>query len=504
MARRSKGASARRRAARIARNNAPGSNTPKENLRIEASTTETIAAAKHSRAGAGAQQNPADSARASQEIIPGVPEDATGDSARHANHPERVTFFTSPFKVSYYSTLYLKQKLRSTAGYIVQYPLALAYSVALGIVYTLLHFVSGPHIDAFRRVDAWVGWYSYWVLLGVLSSIGLGAGLHTFVLFLGPHIARVTLTAYECTHTSFAVRGPNAFLCSAAFGATQATFAGIMRKVILESLCWGAGTAIGELPPYFIARAASATGQGDVEYQRLRRKAAAGGSLSVKDRALLSIYHLLQRFGFAGILVFAAIPNPLFDLAGITCGHFKVPFWTFFGATFIGKSIIKSSMQTAVVITAFSKEMVAVVLSFLAHVSPWVHDLAEHVLRKQAATFGQGSARGGGGSTTGGGAGQLPSTDDAHLESSSFSLLGSMWNACISIMLIYFVISTLETFAQSYVTDVKSWGQHQLARVGSRPRMDTATATTDDGADALGSDDSDCSSCSSDSGSALR
>ena len=32
-----------------------------------------------------------------------------------------------------------------------------------------------------------------------------------------------------------------------------------------------------------------------------------------------------------GILVCASIPNPLFDLAGITCGHFLVPFWTFFG-----------------------------------------------------------------------------------------------------------------------------------------------------------------------------
>ena len=39
------------------------------------------------------------------------------------------------------------------------------------------------------------------------------------------------------------------------------------------------------------------------------------------------------------------IPNPLFDLAGITCGHFLVPFWTFFGATVIGKAIIKMHIQ---------------------------------------------------------------------------------------------------------------------------------------------------------------
>lgn len=42
------------------------------------------------------------------------------------------------------------------------------------------------------------------------------------------------------------------------------------------------------------------------------------------------------------------IPNPLFDLAGITCGHFLVPFWTFFGATLIGKAIIKMHIQVII------------------------------------------------------------------------------------------------------------------------------------------------------------
>lgn len=30
----------------------------------------------------------------------------------------------------------------------------------------------------------------YWLVLGILSSVGLGSGLHTFVLYLGPHILR--------------------------------------------------------------------------------------------------------------------------------------------------------------------------------------------------------------------------------------------------------------------------------------------------------------------------
>jgi hypothetical protein len=42
----------------------------------------------------------------------------------------------------------------------------------------------------------------------------------------------------------------------------------IVSKVRLEALMWGAGTALGELPPYFMARAARLSGQepDDEEY----------------------------------------------------------------------------------------------------------------------------------------------------------------------------------------------------------------------------------------------
>jgi hypothetical protein len=38
----------------------------------------------------------------------------------------------------------------------------------------------------------------------------------------------------------------------------------------------------------------------------------------------------------------------LFDLAGLTCGHFLIPFWTFFGATLIGKAIVKVARPSVV------------------------------------------------------------------------------------------------------------------------------------------------------------
>ena len=76
------------------------------------------------------------------------------------------------------------------------------------------------------------------------------------------------------------------------------------------------------------------------------------------DRAKLYLYHKLKQYGFWAILVCASIPNPLFDLAGITCGHFRIPFKTFFGATFIGKAIIKVHIQMLFVVAIFRKETV--------------------------------------------------------------------------------------------------------------------------------------------------
>ena len=38
----------------------------------------------------------------------------------------------------------------------------------------------------------------YWIGLGVASSVGLGSGLHTFILYLGPHIAQVVIAANQC------------------------------------------------------------------------------------------------------------------------------------------------------------------------------------------------------------------------------------------------------------------------------------------------------------------
>jgi vacuole membrane protein 1 len=73
----------------------------------------------------------------------------------------------------------------------------------------------------------------------------------------------------------------------------------------------------------------------------------------------------------------------LFDLAGITCGHFSIPFSTFFGATFIGKAIFKVHIQAIFVILAFSQHHVEVLLTLLEERFPFLKSSLSETLEKQ-------------------------------------------------------------------------------------------------------------------------
>ena len=52
-------------------------------------------------------------------------------------------------------------------------------------------------------------------------------------------------------------------------------------------------------------------------------------------------------------------------MAGITCGLCLVPFWTFFGATLIGKAVIKTHIQQGFVILAFSETLIETAVALI-------------------------------------------------------------------------------------------------------------------------------------------
>ncbi|NXE06132.1 VMP1 protein, partial [Lophotis ruficrista] len=217
-------------------------------------------------------------------------------------------------------------------------------------VLTATYYVEGTHQQYVRYMEKKFFWCAYWVGLGILSSVGLGTGLHTFLLYLGPHIASVTLAAYECNSVNFPEPPyPDQIVCPDEEPAEGSiSLWAIISKVRLEACMWGAGFFIGELPPYFMARAAFFSGAepDDEEYQEfffmLEHAETAQDFASL---FLLAVQNLVQKVGFFFFLACASIPNPLFDLAGIFFGHFLVPFWTFFGVFLIGKAVIKMHIQ---------------------------------------------------------------------------------------------------------------------------------------------------------------
>uniref|UniRef100_A0A8C6SLD9 Vacuole membrane protein 1 n=1 Tax=Neogobius melanostomus TaxID=47308 RepID=A0A8C6SLD9_9GOBI len=279
-------------------------------------------------------------------------------------------------------------------------------------------------------------WCAYWVGLGILSSVGLGTGLHTFLLYLGPHIASVTLAAYECGSTNFPEPPyPDQIICPPGGGADESiSLFSIMSKVRLEACMWGAGTAIGELPPYFMARAARQSGADpeDEDYEEFEEMLEqAQNAQDFVTRAKLGVQHMVQKVGFFGILACASIPNPLFDLAGITCGHFLVPFWTFFGATLIGKAIVKMHIQKLFVIITFSKHIVEQMVSLIGSVpkvGPSLQKPFSHYLEAQRNKLHHAG-------------GNAPADEN---------WLSWIFEKVVLIMVCYFVISIVNSMAQSY------------------------------------------------------
>ncbi|XP_072503002.1 vacuole membrane protein 1 isoform X3 [Notamacropus eugenii] len=299
-------------------------------------------------------------------------------------------------------------KLWHRRGIVVSFLLLLA-------VLTATYYIEGMHQQYVRYMEKKILWCAYWVGLGILSSVGLGTGLHTFLLYLGPHIASVTLAAYECNSVNFPEPPyPDQIICPDEEGIKGSiSLWTIMSKVRLEACMWGAGTAIGELPPYFMARAARLSGAepDDEDYQEFEEM----------------LEHAQS----------AQIPNPLFDLAGITCGHFLVPFWTFFGATLIGKAIVKMHIQKLFVIITFSKHIVDQMVALIGSVpslGPSLQKLFQEYLEAQRQKLHHKTEEG------------VPQGEN---------WLSWIFENVVIVMVCYFILSIINSMAQSYVKRIQ-------------------------------------------------
>ncbi|GMT20716.1 hypothetical protein PFISCL1PPCAC_12013, partial [Pristionchus fissidentatus] len=352
---------------------------------------------------------------------------------------EKVVLWRRPFTAIYYAVRELICLFGEGLTSLLQFRLFLTVVTVVGAAVSYAYVTPGPHQEHVGVIQANLLWWSWWVLLGVASSIGLGSGLHTFLLYLGPHIAAVTLAAYECNSVDFPEPPyPDSIVCPETTSDVAITLWTIVAKIRVESFLWGVGTAIGELPPYFMARAARLSGNepDDEEYREFLELLEAGkqnsGEMGLVDRAKAWMEKTVAKVGFFGILACASVPNPLFDLAGITCGHFLVPFWTFFGATVIGKAVIKMHVQMLFVVVVFSAHHVEELVSLLEgipEIGKKLRGPIEEFLANQKKALHR-----------------APGTPVEE----KFNLLGSIMGGVVSTMVIYFLVTLVNGLAQSY------------------------------------------------------
>jgi len=394
---------------------------------------------------------------------------------KHQLELENLTLTTEPVKTIKFFVLAVLQYLKRTLLYLLAHGGWLMVLCTVGVlVGMLLLTIDGPHEKHVEELRQYFQFGLWWVALGVASSIGLGSGLHTFVLYLGPHIALFTLKAMQCGRVDIKSApydtiqlkrgpswldkdclefGPPVF---SSLESLRVPLSSILPQIQMEAILWGFGTALGELPPYFISRAASMPG-GRVEALEELDASSSPNSGVIATR----LYQVKRWFmshsqylNFFTILVLASVPNPLFDLAGIMCGQFGIPFWKFFLATLFGKAIIKTHIQTVFIISVCNNQLLDWIENELIWVLGFIPGFASALpnlvskLKAMRAKYMATPA-------------PMPSKIKVKKWDLSFTLI---WNTIVWLMIMNFFVQIVNSTAQRYL---KKQQEKELASMQS-------------------------------------
>ncbi|KZV53169.1 vacuole membrane protein 1-like, partial [Dorcoceras hygrometricum] len=400
-----------------------------------------------------------------------------GLQIKHQHDLDNLTLTSQPFKTLKLFNLAVILYLKRSVAYLLSHGLWLLLLSTIPVIFgVLLATIGGPHEKHVEEIIRYMRFGLWWVALGVASSIGLGSGLHTFVLYLGPHIALFTIKAMQCGRidiksapydtiqldrtpswlgkecTEF---GPPIFQSSD--GIIGVPLSSILPQVQLEAMLWGLGTALGELPPYFISRAASLSGNRVDAMKELDASTEDGGFISAHLNQIKRWFlSHAQYLNFVTILILASVPNPLFDLAGIMCGQFGIPFWEFFLATMIGKAIIKTHIQTVFIISVCNNQLLdwienelIWVLSLIPGFNSILPDLTTKLHSMKAKYLATKS--------------HIPT--NIEVKKWDFSL-AFVWNTVVWFMLMNFFVKIVNTTAQRYL---KKQQDEEIAALMNKP-----------------------------------
>ena len=112
---------------------------------------------------------------------------------------DRISLFSQPLTTM---SLFLAISVRSAVSgvrFFLLHPVVKFFLFPITLAAVAGYQLDGPHKATLDIIYFWLSYVVWWVGLGVLSSIGLGSGIHSGILFLFPHVIKVS--CFFCVRT---------------------------------------------------------------------------------------------------------------------------------------------------------------------------------------------------------------------------------------------------------------------------------------------------------------
>jgi hypothetical protein len=352
--------------------------------------------------------------------------------------------------------LALIECIQFSLQYFLSHPIFLFLFIPLLIFWLITEQFPHWEVNNFiNKIEFFIQYITWWVGLGILSSLGLGSGFQSGILFLFPHIVKISIAANTCKTTHFEYMTdmwmrspPNLFKCptniSQANNNSSVSFIDIWKLILPPCFLQAVGTAIGEIPPFLVTRAArlSAIQAGEDIVGFLPEELESTSKYRFINAAKAGLVSFLQRYGFLGVLLMSSWPNIAFDLCGICCGHFLMQFRVFFIATFIGKALIRNTYQTLIYVALCDEFYMNKIIQTLQHLTPdWLNldTLIREAISDLQRAF-----------TTSNSSSSSSSDSSSSIGANTTNTFTTLWNIMMATFLTLFLLSCIQQFAQYY------------------------------------------------------
>ena len=229
------------------------------------------------------------------------------------------------YKIIQNSCLYGYNK---THQFLTHYKKIIKYCFYLLISNLILAYFS----EKVLMINNYIIYAFYWMFLGILSTIGLGTGMYTGTFYLFPYLLEIKSQSKICNNLSFSMYD---LKCTNneidAFDNYQ-----LLLKSTPPLYLWCLGSCLGELPPYLLAKWAKD------DYKKYLN-----GTILKK----------IKNNAFISILCLAIMPNFTFDMCGMASGFLDIDIYTFIIASFIGKGLIKGTVEAYTIMFVFENSI---------------------------------------------------------------------------------------------------------------------------------------------------